>query len=256
MKTNIIILAATKMEIAPFLKISKIISEKISCTGKTIIIAKYAEKIMKIAVTGVGIVNTAQTLTSLLEFHKPDIVIQIGIGGIFKQTSLKIGDIGVADSETYIHAGIETGDSSFDLAPLPFNLLKDDKLTRKGIFSVNSDFAVHAFNILSNYFAPRICNVTKGAFITVSSITATKNTAHKFFLDFNACMESMEGSGAAHVAAIYKTNFLEIRAGSNYVGKRDKSTWKISLAAQRASQALAVFLEKGDKCFESTIRAK
>ena len=254
MKTNIIVLAATKMEIDPFLKISKIISQKTSSSGRTIIITEYAEKIIKIAITGVGIVNTAQTLTSLLEFHKSDIVIQIGIAGVFKEALLKIGDIGIADSETYIHTGIETQNNS--LNPLPFNLLKQNKLTRKGIFPVNSDFAFYAFKVLSQHFSSKICNVIKGAFITVSSITATKSTAHKLFINFNACMESMEGSGAAHVAALYKTNFLEIRAGSNYVGKRDKSTWEIFLAAKRASKALSVFLEKGDKYFGNTTKSK
>ncbi|MBF0257736.1 MAG: futalosine hydrolase [Desulfamplus sp.] len=86
-----------------------------------------------------------------------------------------------------------------------------------------------------------------GNFITVSAITSTTEHADKLFRAFDyPCMESMEGAASAHIAALYNIPFLEIRAGSNPVGIRDKKQWDIPLACQNASFALEALLEKGE----------
>ncbi len=247
MKTDILILVPTRMEIAPLLKISQTQSETKSEAGRIIIHAKYMEQNFKILITEPGIVNTAQALTEEIVMHRPGIVLQTGIAGIFRETGLQTGDIAVAESERYIHAGIEADRSSHDainLAPLPFDLIAGDVLTRKGILPVDSEFSRVCFEILQNHFPAKKIRVIKGHFITVSTITSSKDTAKKFFSLFSPCMEAMEGSAAAHVAALYRIPFIEIRAGSNYVGQRDKSRWNISLAAKRASLATAIVIEK------------
>jgi len=53
----------------------------------------------------------------------------------------------------------------------------------------------------------------------------------------------MEGSGAAHLSIHYDIPFLEIRAASNMVGKRDRSGWDLPLACRRSNEAVIIFLE-------------
>lgn len=249
MKNDILIISATPPEIAPLLNLSRVESETISESGRNIIQAEYKSQAFTIMITGPGIVNTAQALTSQIEKHRPGIIVQIGIAGIFRETGLRTGDIAIAESERYIHAGIEAGPSSPDLAPLPFDLISGSSLTRKGIFPVHPGLATASFKILSNHFSMEKLQVAKGPFITVSTITSSMESAEKLFSIFSPCMEAMEGASAAHVAAIYRIPFLEIRAGSNYVGKRDTSRWNIPLATERASLAAAALIENAYKVF-------
>ena len=55
-------------------------------------------------------------------------------------------------------------------------------------------------------------------------------------------MESMEGSGAAHLALHYNIPFLEIRSASNMVGKRDPGAWNLALAFERGAMAAFAFV--------------
>ncbi len=245
MKTDILIISPTKMEIVPLLKLAEKWSEIIYESGSAIINAMYMKKKFKILITQPGIVNTAQALTEEIIRNRPAIVIQTGIAGIFKKTGLKIGDIAVAESEQYIHAGVETGRSyrNLNLDPLPFDLISGISLTRKGIFPVDSELSRLCFKILQNYFSMKKIKVGRGLFITVSTITGSQSTAEELFSIFTPCMEAMEGAAAAHVTALYKIPFVEIRAGSNYAGQRNKSRWNIPLAAERASLAVAALIE-------------
>jgi futalosine hydrolase len=56
-------------------------------------------------------------------------------------------------------------------------------------------------------------------------------------------MEAMEGAGAAHVAAHYGLPFLEVRAASNLVGRRDRASWDLDLAFRRATWAVMTILK-------------
>ena len=246
MKTDILIISPTRMEITPLLKLAQNQSEIINKSGRVLIDAMYMQKKFKILITEPGIVNTAQALTEEIIQNRPAIVIQTGIAGIFKNTGLKIGDIAVAESEQYIHAGIETcvPYRNFNLDPLPFDLISGSSPTRKGIFPVDLGRSHLCFKILQNYFAMKKIQVGRGLFITVSTITGSDSTAEDLFSIFSPCMEAMEGAAAAHVAALYKIPFIEIRAGSNYVGQRNKSKWNIPLAAERASLAVAALIKR------------
>jgi len=246
MTTDILIISPTKMEINPLLNIAQTQTKTISESGRTIICAKYMEQKFKILITGPGIVNTAEALTGEIVQHRPGIVVQTGIAGIFRESGLKTGDIAIAESEQYIHAGIETYriPPDFKLDPLPFDLISGKVLTKKGIFPVDAELSRLCFKILRDHFSIKKIQVNRGHFITVSTITASENTAQKLFSIFSPCMEAMEGSASAHVAALYKIPFVEIRAGSNYVGQRDKSKWNIPLAAKRISNVVAALIQK------------
>lgn len=243
MNRKIVILVATRKEIAPLLERAGIIQETLSPAGRAIIELNVAGQRATVVITGPGIVNTAQALTGAMETLKPALVIQTGIAGVFDQAGLKTGDIGIADSETYVHTGVENPRSPHGIAPLPFDLVDGNPESRQGKFPVNQKFADHGFKILKHGFSKTEITVVKAGFITVSTITASDATAQRLYSTFQPCMESMEGAASAQVATLYNVDFMEIRAGSNRVGNRDKRIWQIGLATQRASRALYLILK-------------
>ncbi len=247
MTNDILIISATKMEISPLLDISVTQPETLSESGRTIIQANYKNHNFRVLITGPGVINSAQALTIALEKCKPRIVIQTGIAGIFKETGLQIGDIALAESERYLHTGIEkTLSYPYDTDPLPFDLIPGNSATRKGLFPVHSGLTLLSSKIIRNCFNSKETQILRGPFITISTITASPRTAEKIFTIFSPCMENMEGSATAHVAALYKIPFIEIRSGSNYVGERNKSKWDIPLASERASLAIASLIEHSE----------
>ncbi len=244
MSCAIVILAATRMEIAPLLDKSTVKRETRSTVGRPVIEIEHADQNAMVVITGPGMINTAQALTMAMERFRPALVLQTGIAGVFEKAGLRTGDIAVAESEHYIHTGLDRGGLSTPPAPLPFDLIEADPGTRMGRFLVDPALADHARTVIDDGFEKEPCRVIKGPFITVSTITATHATAERLFAAYTPCMEAMEGAASAQIAALYKVAFLEIRAGSNLVGKRDKTQWEIPLAAGRASKAISLVLEK------------
>lgn len=253
-----------------------------------------------IIVTGAGVINAAHGLTVYLESwiknyknsnikqieksskqikrefeqieKKRDlIIIQTGIAGIFEGSGLKIGDIAVASSDTYIHTGVGLNSedlSSYPLNPLPFELVHNCPESKSGKFIFDKELIKRACsNIkeslvkeansrrkdITSRIEDKTCNVAIGDFITVSTITAAPEHANHLFKAFNhPCMESMEGAASAHIAKLYNIDFIEVRAGSNLVGERDKDKWNIPLACQRASFAVKSVIENGSLFIESS----
>ncbi len=147
-KGRVLVLAATEMEIIPLLDISTILSKTVSNSGREIIIVRLFKTVFTLIITGVGVVNTAHALTCAIEDHIPEIIIQAGIGGAFGASGIFVGDIAVAESDTYIHTGVEAGFSEssdgggtlalhYPHAALPFDLIENQPATRQGRFLLN-----------------------------------------------------------------------------------------------------------------------
>ena len=179
-------------------------------------------------ITGPGVFNAAHALTVYLEESSPALVLQTGIAGVFKDTGCVIGDVAIATREHYIHTGIQT--KNLENASLPFDLIEDNPLSRKGIYPFAQSRVDHTHEILSQALATHQINITKGPFITVSSITSSFEQASELYSTFSPVMEAMEGAACAHIAALYDIPIIEIRSASNFVGERDKSKWDIDLA--------------------------
>jgi len=193
-------------------------------------------------ITGPGLVNTAQAMTAVIEQVKPCLIIHTGCAGFFKESGMTMGDIGVADSETDIHLGIES-DNTACPEPLPFSILETALGDITGHYPLNHTLGENALGILSRAFAKQDIRIQKGCFITVSTITSSDLGAEKLYTAYSPLMESMEGSAAAHVAHHYHIPFLEIRSASNRVGKRDKTLWDLPLAFERCSLAVSFLIK-------------
>lgn len=205
---------------------------------------------VKLLVSGPGMVNTAQSLTAMIESERPQLIVQTGCAGVFRQSGLTIGDIAIATQEIDIHSGLESSSNSYIPDELPFALLNKPEMINnksnefKNRYQIHEDFFNQAYRILQSDSITSNFQVKKGPFVTVSTITTSNARANALFKKFNPCMEQMEGAAAAHIATIYNLPFIEIRSASNFVGKRDTDSWNLDLAFKNACIAVLKFIQE------------
>ncbi len=219
---NLLILAATKFEVAGFLE-----SHSHECKNKRSGLVLYIGSGWDCLITGPGVFNTAAGLGGYLEHNTPLLVLDTGIAGVYRESGLGIGDIAIARQEQYLHTGVG------EHAPLPFDLIDGQPLTREGIYSMDRALTDQYKGALKSYTG---LPVASGPFLTVSAITAESGQAGELSTRYAPIMESMEGAAAAHVCALYQVPMIEVRAASNLVGERDKTLWDFSLACSRVTQ--------------------
>jgi futalosine hydrolase len=248
-KPYILLIAAVEEELAGL--IQKISSPNQSTIGKrNIISGRLGNVDVKLLVSGPGIVNTAQALTAIIESENPQMIVQTGCAGVFRQSRLKIGDIGIATEEIDIHSGLESPTNCYIPDDLPFGLLNKSKIFNKesiqlkNRYPFNNELIQQAYQILQSDNVSSDYQIKTGPFITVSTITTTDTRADVLFNKFNPCMEQMEGSAVAHVAILYNIPFIEIRSASNFVGKRDMESWNSCLAFKNACTAVYKFIQE------------
>ena len=246
MNSDIIVSAAVEEELSKL--IDSIESQVFSSVGGRRVARGYIEgKPVRALITGPGSVNTVQSLSAAIETARPSLIIQTGCAGVFRESGLNIGDIGIATEEIDIQLGIEAEDSRQPLNKLPFSTIKSDKVDIKNRYPLDVVLVNRALETLKSVFEENSIGVMKGPFVTVSTITATDNRAKDIYKHYSPCMEGMEGAGAAHLSIHYDIPFLEIRSASNFVGKRDKSSWDLPLAFERGAMAALNLIRTADE---------
>lgn len=242
MPPHILIIAAVEQEME-FIQSSMQKIRTISAGYRNLTEGNFSDHHLRLLISGPGIMNAIQATTACIEMERPSLIIQTGSGGAFPQSGLKPGDIGIASEEFDAQLGIE--DESGGIAPkeLPFPVLVKDGRTYKNRYKCPRELGDQAETILKTVMEDRGIGVRKGPFVTVSTITATDRTATDLYSHHGAIMESMEGCGIAYLALLYDIPFLEIRAASNMVGKRNRSAWDLPLACERSNEAVMAFLQ-------------
>jgi futalosine hydrolase len=199
---NLLIVAATEFEIAPFVK------EKTNA---------------EILITGVGIPATVFHLTQKLAGKKYDLIIQAGIAGTFKK-QLNLAEVVFVKEDAFADLGIEENGN--------FKTLFETGFIKKNDFPYTDEWLVNPISLSdkNNLF------VAKG--ITVNKIgddhLQNKMIQEKFLSD----VESMEGAAFHYVCLQQNINFLQLRGISNYVGQRDKSKWKLKESVENLNKEL------------------
>ncbi len=191
-----------------------------------------------LSVSGMGKVNAAHASTRLIHDFSPAVIVNIGIGGAYPSSGLKIGDIAVAEKEIYGDEGVllKDGFHGTDLINMP--LLQKGRKKYFNEFPLDKPLirkAVRAAQLVTRHSS--LITVKKGAFLTVSTCTGTKKRALELERCFGAICENMEGAAIAHVCTLYGIPVIEMRGISNIVGDRDRSKWNIPLAAENCQKA-------------------
>jgi futalosine hydrolase len=215
---HVLIVSATTFEVQPLLEKYAMIA-----TGDGLIETYINEKDkLSVLITGVGMVNTAFAMGRYLNnIHR--VVINVGICGAFTK-SIKIGEVVHICSDELIEMGAEDGDD--------FILFDDLNLSSTNKFKNN-------WHIQSK----TIDDLQKVKGVTVNKVHGNELSIEKAKKLFDPDIESMEG--AAFFAGCKRLdNYTQIRAISNYVEKRDKSKWNISLAIENLNITLQKTLQE------------
>lgn len=191
------------------------------------------------AVSGIGKVNAAHAVTRLVHDHTLSLIMNIGVGGAYPSSGLKIGDVAIAEKEFYGDEGVLLKDGFHEADIIGIPLLKKGRKKYFNEFPLDrglADRAVSAASLLTPYSS------RKGVFVTVSTCTGTTKRARDIEKKYHAVCENMEGAAIAHVCALYGIPLIEMRGISNMVGDRDRSGWNIVLAAEHCQAAAREFL--------------
>ncbi|MFN0082056.1 MAG: futalosine hydrolase [Ferruginibacter sp.] len=186
---KILVVAATEMEIAPFIS---------------------DNKIADVLVTGVGAPACIYALTKHLQQKQYHIIIQAGIAGTFKN-SFAPGETFLVKKDVFADLGIYERDCFFTLIEKGF--VQENELPYKNGW-------------LNNEIEERFSLTTANA-ITVNTVTDKFEHTEIFIKKFKPDIESMEGAAFHYVCINEGVKFLQLRSISNFVGERIKSNWKM-----------------------------
>lgn len=190
---------------------------------------QYDER-FDVCVVGVGSVAAASSTSALLVGKQYDLVINLGIAGGFVGRA-DIGTVVVADRMVAADLGAETAEGFISLEQLQLGnsqIASDEKLVDRVLQAL----------------VRKSIPVQRAAILTLSTVTGTEETAVKLSNRMpDAVAEAMEGFGVAVAAVQHNLPVLEIRAISNAIGKRDRSSWRIAEALDRLREVSLVLKE-------------
>lgn len=186
---QILLVAATEMEIAPFLK---------------------DNPSADILITGVGIHAATYQLTKRIHQFDHDMIIQAGIAGAFDSDAASATVFAVR-SDRFADIGI--------LENNKFKSLFDANLAQENILPFKQGSLINETEYL-HHCGLRVCDAH-----TVNLVS--ENTEHSMEQaeKYKSSLETMEGAAFHYVCLQEEVPFLQIRAVSNMVGERDKSKW-------------------------------
>lgn len=199
---KILVVAATEMEIAPFLKTNNSVETLI---------------------TGVGIPATVYHLTKKLLQDKYDIVIQAGIAGTFAK-EVKKGDVVTVDVDAFADIGIEENKKFKTIFELGF---EDEN---------NFPFSSGRLTNISEF--PKRLDLKGVVGVTVNKISDRKSQTKQIDKKYNPNIETMEGAAFHYVCLQQNISFIQLRSISNKVGERDKTKWKMKQAIENLNKEL------------------
>lgn len=174
---------------------------------------------VEMLVTGVGPVEAAASVSRALAQSRPELVINAGIAGAFKDCG-EVGE-GVVVSDDSLALCLETG------APIA---LPDDA---RVVDRASSDLAL----------VDRLVEVgfrsVRG--VTVTQVTALDGTAARLASQ-GVAVESMEGFAVLRAAEIAGVPAIEVRGISNVAGDRSRGGWNFEAGVRGLERVLNALL--------------
>ena len=197
---NCLIVAATVIEISPFLeqfRIKKNLPANID---------------IDVLITGIGLTATTYSLTRQLHIKRPDIIIQAGVAGCFNHT-IPPGIVVAVKQESFADLGVVESGKLKTLFTLG--------LVSENQYPFSKGWLVNKSEVLKKVTLKKVTGVS------TNEITTSKEKV-KFYKDtFNPVVESMEGAALHYVCLMEKIPFLQLRSISNYIAERNKKNWNM-----------------------------
>lgn len=194
---NILVIAATPIEISPFLE-----------QLRKDLISRQPD----VLITGIGLTATTWSLTRQLLIKKPDLVIQAGVGGCFDR-SIPTGTVMAVKQEAIADQSVielNTLRTLFDLKLVPANQ-----------YPFSKGWLVNKNDVLKKVKLKKV----KG--VSVNEITTDPKKVKFYEKQFSPVVESMEGAALHYVCLMENLPFIQLRAVSNYIAERNKKNWNM-----------------------------
>ena len=220
---NVLIAVATELEAAVFFKHKKCV--KSFFYNRLIYSFKERSNTFDVYITGIGMVATTYSLQLLLLKKKYELVLNIGIAGVFTTSNLQITQLVYVTRDYFSECGAEDGDQFIKADELFANLEPNYK---------QSTFKVQT----ASYPAYTICKLPNVTGITVNTIHGNTKNIDKVISLFSPDVESMEGAAVLYVCNQLNIQVAQIRAISNFVSIRNTKEWKISQALSNLQKFL------------------
>ena len=216
---RILIVTATRMEVAPLLAAFHQIAErraKLTSHG-------YGAHEVDVLVTGVGMVPTAAWCAHALARNTYDVALNFGVCGSFDR-ALPPGTVVHVVADRIAELGAEDDDAFLTMEEL--NLPGDVEF-------VNT--APPANPVLAELPAVTgvSVNTVHGNTRSIAAVTAR----------FHPQVESMEGAAFMAACLMYEVPFAQIRAVSNLVERRNRDAWKLEEAIVNLNATALRFLD-------------
>jgi futalosine hydrolase len=220
---NILLVAATESEIKPVIDFLQSHWTQVSFSQFT----KNSVSVMPL-ITGIGSTMMAFGLARYRDAPGTQLLIHAGLSGAYNRQfelsslvevcSEQWADLGAEDSKGQFLDAFELGLMNANVFPYTQGkLFNDQKMFQTGLKKVKG-LTVHK---------------TSGE---LNHINAIKNR-------FDAEVESMEGAGLFYACKVMDIPFVSIRAISNYVEPRNKSSWKIEESIENLGSFLIQYLD-------------
>ncbi len=190
----------------------------------------------ELLITGLGLVETTFSLTRRLARGTDALegIINFGVAGAYLYpdgSGAEMLDICLAEEEIIGDLGI--------CFPGNIERLTAPELGVHDRFSLDKKLLNQASKALSRHNI----KYRKGVFVTVNSVSGSRQRGNMFVREFEGLCENMEGAAVARVCAGFNLPCLELRCVSNFVEDRNTDNWQLKEACRRAGEAAAVFLE-------------
>jgi futalosine hydrolase len=223
---NIYIASATHMEVAA----SKAFAQEFGKAHPTFedcyIINNTHE--LHFFVHGVGAPYAQMHLQKLIYDAKPELIIQAGIAGTYNSAA-SIGEVYNVTADTFADLGAQDGNDFISLLELGFE--HNNQSQSQWLINANQPYPTFFLGFRQ----------VKG--ITVNCITGNDATSILYKKLYDPITESMEGAALHLVCLELNIPFVQLRAISNVVEKRDKSKWQIGLAIENLNQTIIDFIK-------------
>lgn len=197
-KMNVLVVAATVLEISPFLEQYR--------TNKNL------PANIDVLVTGIGLTATTYSLTRQLNIKRPDLIIQAGVGGCF-DNSIPLGAVLAIKQEAIADQSV----IELDKLKTMFDL----KLVPQNQYPFSKGWLVNKSEMLKKI------KLKKVNAVSVNEITTSKQKVKFYNETFGPIVESMEGAALHYVCLMEKIPFVQIRSVSNYIAERNKKNWNM-----------------------------
>jgi futalosine hydrolase len=215
---KLLIVSATRFEIAPLLEQMEMIND----SGGKLISSRYKDLEIDFLIAGAGMVATAFYAGKILN-DSYDAAFNVGICGSFNR-NFNIGDVVNVYEDCFSELGAEDDLEFITLQEL--NLEGVTTIINNKYGSLNSIIEV----------LPKVNG------ITVNKVHGNDHSIEKVFQKFHPMVESMEGAAFMFACEIEDIPYVQIRAISNYVEKRNKEAWDIPFAIENLNKKVLEIL--------------